>query len=385
MSDKGRMSIEIYTDNCTGCGVCVYKCPSNAIAMEENIEGFLYPRVNKDVCVGCGKCVESCTLNLNRALFNHISSGGYVGEIKNKDILLDSSSGGAFSGIVEAYKPDIIYGMCWRGNEVVCESATINDYSKLRKSKYIQAKMADVYLRIKSDIQEGKRVLFCGVPCQIAAVISFFGEKPQSLFFLEIVCHGVASPGFLKEYIAFKEKQQCSRIVNIEFRKKDKRLGDWEFFNTVFTYENGKIEKNYRDPFMWLFLERYILRKCCGKCIYSREERLGDVVVGDYWGCKELKPKYYNKFGVSFIIPLSDLGISVIKDIKSMKLNEVTSDIIKANNKALYRSIPLADGRQLLFERISKASMKELLDEFLPKETLKHRIKILLHKFGVIR
>ena len=37
-------------DKCTGCGACFNKCPKNAIVMEYDNEGFLYPKVT-DECI----------------------------------------------------------------------------------------------------------------------------------------------------------------------------------------------------------------------------------------------------------------------------------------------------------------------------------------------
>ena len=46
-------------DKCTGCGACFNKCPKNAIVMEYDNEGFLYPKVT-DECINCGLCVAVC-------------------------------------------------------------------------------------------------------------------------------------------------------------------------------------------------------------------------------------------------------------------------------------------------------------------------------------
>ena len=45
---------------CCGCGACVQRCPQSCIAMHEDENGFLYPRVDTDVCVNCGLCEQVC-------------------------------------------------------------------------------------------------------------------------------------------------------------------------------------------------------------------------------------------------------------------------------------------------------------------------------------
>lgn len=47
-------------ENCCGCGACYAICPVNAIRMEEDEEGFLYPHVNSNVCIKCFRCLKVC-------------------------------------------------------------------------------------------------------------------------------------------------------------------------------------------------------------------------------------------------------------------------------------------------------------------------------------
>ncbi|MEW5721872.1 MAG: 4Fe-4S binding protein [Thermodesulfobacteriota bacterium] len=42
-------------DECTGCGVCVDRCPFGARRLEEN--GLIY---EPERCYGCGLCVTTC-------------------------------------------------------------------------------------------------------------------------------------------------------------------------------------------------------------------------------------------------------------------------------------------------------------------------------------
>lgn len=45
---------------CSGCGACVNICPAEAIAMQEDAEGFDYPCVAEDKCIRCYKCLAVC-------------------------------------------------------------------------------------------------------------------------------------------------------------------------------------------------------------------------------------------------------------------------------------------------------------------------------------
>ncbi|MCR5430293.1 MAG: 4Fe-4S binding protein [Eubacterium sp.] len=49
-------------DECCGCSVCASICPSEAIIMTEDEEGFLYPQIDKSKCINCNRCVSVCPL-----------------------------------------------------------------------------------------------------------------------------------------------------------------------------------------------------------------------------------------------------------------------------------------------------------------------------------
>jgi coenzyme F420-reducing hydrogenase beta subunit len=46
--------------SCCGCGACANVCPTKAITMSMDSEGFCYPVVNKAKCCNCNKCIAVC-------------------------------------------------------------------------------------------------------------------------------------------------------------------------------------------------------------------------------------------------------------------------------------------------------------------------------------
>lgn len=45
---------------CCGCTACYAICPKNAITMEMDSEGFVYPEIDEDVCIDCELCLKVC-------------------------------------------------------------------------------------------------------------------------------------------------------------------------------------------------------------------------------------------------------------------------------------------------------------------------------------
>ena len=80
-------------NQCCGCTACYSICPKNAIKMEYDEEGFLYPSINADLCVDCGMCKSVCAFQ-NGYEKRHVIKG-YALKHKDMDTRMKSRSGGA--------------------------------------------------------------------------------------------------------------------------------------------------------------------------------------------------------------------------------------------------------------------------------------------------
>ena len=49
------MAVKIDKELCTGCGVCVDTCPTEALSLEDDIAVC-----DEDLCVDCGVCIPEC-------------------------------------------------------------------------------------------------------------------------------------------------------------------------------------------------------------------------------------------------------------------------------------------------------------------------------------
>lgn len=47
-------------EQCCGCTACLAICPVNAIAMQSDEEGFLYPKIEVLKCIKCKRCINVC-------------------------------------------------------------------------------------------------------------------------------------------------------------------------------------------------------------------------------------------------------------------------------------------------------------------------------------
>ncbi|MFR1286988.1 MAG: coenzyme F420 hydrogenase/dehydrogenase beta subunit N-terminal domain-containing protein [Subdoligranulum sp.] len=131
---------------------------------------------------------------------------------KDKDVRLSSSSGAVFSSLAEYVlnKNGIVYGVtmsedCYSAEFIAVKNK--KELTKLRGSKYLQAKVRDAFKRVKEDLQSDKIVLFTGTSCQINGLKHFLGKDYKNLICVDVICHGAPSPALWRSTHNTKKKR----------------------------------------------------------------------------------------------------------------------------------------------------------------------------------
>ena len=214
---------------CSGCGACFSICPKNAIRMEEDNCGFSYPYVDFEKCVSCNLCKKVCSFSTNEINNKDFEFPVCFGAIhKNKRVIKNSRSGGAFSAISDwvLEKDGVVYGACLCEDFVTrhIRASTKQQRDLLRKSKYVQSDTNDSFNQVENDLKNGKWVLYSGTGCQCDGLRMFLLCKKidiSKLLLVDIICHGISSPKVLKDYLEFEEIKNKRKLKNFEFRTKD--------------------------------------------------------------------------------------------------------------------------------------------------------------------
>jgi len=338
--------------NCCGCSACYNICPKKAITMVEDEYGFIYPKIDADKCINCGLCTRVCDYKKEHSKIKNDDCTAYLGINNNEERLLKSSSGGIFIALAERTISEggIVYGSAMDNFE--CHHIRVTDranLSKLQGSKYVQSSIGDIYSQVKTDLENNKKVLFSGTPCQIGGLNGYLlGKKYDNLMTVDIICHGVPNNKFFKDYIKNLEQKKDIKVNDFTFRDKTRGGG----YNAKVVYKNKKlIVPSYTSSYYQLFLDSVICRENCYTCQYAGTKRVSDITIGDYWGAieehaVELKNKSIIN-GVSCILINSNKGqkfIDSLNDelfvVKSTyeKVSKHNKQLISPSKKSVYRS-----------------------------------------------
>lgn len=312
---------------CCGCGACYHSCSKNAISMVENDEGFIYPQIDENLCINCGKCLKVCMFK--GRVWKKTLGETYAAHATNID-LKESASGGLFTSLAESVLSEggLVYGcaMLYENGELSPRHICISNQEELRKlkgSKYVQSELNDIYVDVRSKLEEKNIVLFSGTPCQIMGLKAYLQKDYQNLYTVEVVCHGVPSVQMFHRYISFVEEKEKKKVVEFKFR--DKSQG-WKLHGKMVLEDaNGNKTERYFEPeessYYQMFLNSYIYRENCYSCPFASEYRQGDITIGDYWCIDLVHPEYLienggkidEKQGASCLIVNNEQGKQLIE------------------------------------------------------------------------
>lgn len=285
--NKERIELVPDVAKCSGCGACMAACPRQAIVMQEGQYGCKYPVIDEAACVRCGKCLQICPYHpLEDAA---APRAAYAAAGTADDVVRNSASGGIFATLALDWikSGGLVAGAvmdCTDGVQVYhLLSGKEEDVERMQGSKYVQSDAWRCYGQVMAALREGKRVLFSGTPCQVAAIRRLTGN-PDSLMTIDLICHGVPPVKMLDEYVRLLGKRFRGKISGFTFRDKSIRRD----FCARIDVQRGKKRSYYLRSSILSFYKHFLMgtfyRGNCYSCPYARLERVSDLTIGDYWG-----------------------------------------------------------------------------------------------------
>ena len=299
--------------NCSGCTACMSVCPKRCITMMPDAEGFLYPKVDITSCSDCGLCAKVCPWLKEGIKSIPAYPLVYAAKNRDNDVRMNSTSGGVFTALADFV---IDNGGCVYGASFVPESQSVEhicvtdeaELSLLRGSKYVQSSLGNTFQKVRTDLNNGKMVLFTGTPCQCSGLRSFLRKPYENLYIVDILCHSAPSPKLLSDTL----KYYGGNIERISFRSKAK--GWRNSYQFELTDKNNSIHID--SSYLVLFFKSLVHRPSCHNCRYTRISRDSDMTIGDYWNINNVVPSFEDAMGVSCVFVNNDHGNDMFKRIE---------------------------------------------------------------------
>lgn len=313
-------SVYLKKEDCSGCSACYNICPSQAICMKADEEGFLYPDIDQALCIDCNRCIDVCPLNCEGNYKEKNIPEFLVAKHKCEEVLMNSTSGGAFTAISDIILREggVVYGADYDDEfHVLHKRAESHEQrNRMRISKYVQSNMSNILQQIKKDLEDNRKVLFTGTPCQTAGLRGYIGNSPlaENLYLCDLICHSIPSPLIWEDYKRLLEKEYGGKLTGIQFRSK---IVDWsrENSNKSFLFTTSNSQEIHKDEryYQLFFGKKTIMRPSCDQCRFTDIHRASDITIADYWGIEKYAPEWMDTKGVSLILINNKKGVELLE------------------------------------------------------------------------
>lgn len=254
----------------------------------------------------------------------------------------------------------------------------MKETQKFSGSKYVKSNPLGIYKKIKLLLSQNEKVLFLGLPCQVAGLKNYLNLKnDDNLYTIDLICHGSPSPKILDLFLR-ENNVDIECVKDVRFRNK-----------TAFEVSTQKSKEDYirlspvgvQDMYTYAFLNALDYTENCYKCRYASLDRVSDITLGDSWSSKLAKEEQ-NK-GISLILCQTEKGKKLIQDTKLTLSAVDLKDAIAANHQLSHPSIEPVE-RKDFFDNLSKG-FEHALFSSVPKIYLRKKIKTILLKAKILR
>lgn len=334
-------------NKCAGCSACIDVCPLDAIHIVDNMKS-LNAVVDLNKCINCNACKNVCQeINKSekrKSLF--IKQGWAIDE----NIRKNGASGGIASAVARHFlnSGGIVCASVFNFSGFVFDIIeNEKDLIKIAGSRYIKSNPIYCYKKCKNLVIKGRRVLFIGLPCQVASFKNYIPIQYHNLITtIDLICHGTPSEKLLNIFLN-QYKLDYTDFSDIKFRSK----GVQNKYSSIKKY-------NVMDSYTIGFLNSLFYTDNCYECKYADINRVSDITLGDSWG-SELNKIEIDK-GISLVLCQSEKG-KFLLDNSNIILKDVNVELAIKNNHQLKEPSLVSPRREWFFNNLEKGKPFNLL------------------------
>ncbi len=358
---------------CAGCMACVDSCPVNAIAVVDYVN-YYNAEIDENKCIHCNLCHRICQKNNvpekkdpiywaqgwsnDTCVRNRSSSGGFAYEIMKAFLKI--------GGCVCSCRFD-------NGAFTFAFTEKEDEIKLFSGSKYVKSNPKGIYRAIKEKLKNGEKVLFLGLPCQVASLINCVGVN-SDLYTVDLICHGTPSPKVLEAFLN-SNNVELRNVNNISFRSDGRGYSvstDGSFFSVP----------GIRDYYSLLFMQCSIFTDNCYNCEYASTKRISDITIGDAWG-SEL-PAEMRRGGVSLALCQTEKGKELL-ELSNVTRLDIDLKLAQDNNPQLVEPASRSLKSDELLEGVNNgAEYNKLIRRIYPDRYYKDLAKKILKKMKLL-
>lgn len=305
--------------SCTSCQMCGAVCPTGAITISLNKDGFYRPYIDDAKCIDCGLCVKSC-YKFDGSIKETTDIGKYslyAAWAKDREVQQSTTSG----GVADVMARELVrqgyrcVGVAYDAKDNCAKGAvaeTIGQTEAFRGSKYIQSLSVDAFRTLVRECRSQRFAVF-GLPCQIYAIDRYLRARGcrDSHLLVDLYCHGCPSLNVWTKYVdGIVKRYDAKSVISANFRSK---LRGWGNFYVVVVVVEGVscpievVSPRINDRFYEMFFSDLVLNDSCPDCRLRSTLEYADIRLGDFWGHSYVM----NHKGVSAVSVMTDHGCKV--------------------------------------------------------------------------
>lgn len=273
--------------------------------------------------------------------------------VRSEQHVSGSSSGGVFPALAEQIISDggVVIGAVMNDDMTVghAEAYDMAGVEKMRGSKYVQSDLYASYEDVRYWLGEGRKVLFSGTPCQVAGLHKYLGRQSEDLVTVDVLCHGVPSPGLWEKYVKALEKKHGARMEYVRFKDK---TASWMHY--AFTTSLGSCPY-MDDPYMALFVQDMSLRPSCYKCAARGGRSGSDLTLSDLWSVQRCAPDLSDDKGVSGVYINTGKGRALMECLGGVESYPVDMELSRMDNGGFHDPAAVPEKREEFFQGINSA------------------------------